>query len=151
MTVIIFVKYIWALARQNYAYLAGYLVGTLSWYTTYSLTQKQKVFPSSTKPPSGWSKALFTTTHKKDVRSNPSNYRPISLTCAGCTIMEHIMRSHISKHLSTKISLLITNMALDKNFLVKPSLFQPSVTGPRASITALRPMWSFLISTRHII
>ena len=101
MTVIIFVKYIWALARQNYAYLAGYLVGTLSWYTTYSLTQKQKVFPSSTKPPSGWSKALFTTTHKKDVRSNPSNYRPISLTCVGCTIMEHIMRNYISKHLST--------------------------------------------------
>ena len=94
-----------------------------------SHTKTKGFFPSSTKPPSGWSKAFFTTKHKKDVRSNPSNYRPISLTCAGCTIMEHIMRSHISKHLSTKISLLITNMALDKNFLVKPSLFQPSMTG----------------------
>ena len=39
-------------------------------------------------------------------------------------------------------------MALDRHFLVKPSLFQPSLTGQRVSVTALRPMWSFLISTR---
>ena len=50
--------------------------------------------------PSDWSKGLVTAIHKKDARSNPANYRPISLTCVCCKLMEHIMLSHISKHLS---------------------------------------------------
>lgn len=31
--------------------------------------------------PSDWYNALVTAVHKKDARSNPANYRPISLTC----------------------------------------------------------------------
>ena len=100
MTVKIFVKYILSTLSSKITQailLERYLdIPQILWHK-----QKQKVVPSSTKPPSDWSKALLTTVHKKDARSNPANYRPISLTCVGCTIMEHIMRNYISKHLST--------------------------------------------------
>ena len=33
-------------------------------------------------------------------KSDPANYRPISLTCICCKIMEHIILSHMAKHLS---------------------------------------------------
>ena len=50
--------------------------------------------------PSDWSNALVTAIFKKGNKSDPANYRPISLTCICCTIMEHIILSHMSKHLS---------------------------------------------------
>ena len=51
--------------------------------------------------PSEWKKT--TTTHvcplfKKGDKTEPSNYRPISLTCILCKVMEHIIASNISKH-----------------------------------------------------
>ena len=50
--------------------------------------------------PSGRTKALVTAIHKKDSKSNPANCRPISLTSLCCKVMEHIMLSHIAKHLA---------------------------------------------------
>ena len=50
--------------------------------------------------PSDWSNALVTAIFKKGNKSDPANYRPISLTCICCKIMEHIILSHMSKHLS---------------------------------------------------
>ena len=50
--------------------------------------------------PSDWSKALVTAIHKKGSKSDPANYRPVSLTCICSKIMEHIILSHMSKHLS---------------------------------------------------
>ena len=41
---------------------------------------------------------LFTRKEKK--KSNPSNYRPISLTCVASKLLEHIVHSHVMKHLS---------------------------------------------------
>ena len=38
--------------------------------------------------------------YKKGERSNPANYRPISLTCIICKTLEHIVASSIRKHLS---------------------------------------------------
>ena len=37
--------------------------------------------------------------YKKDDKCLPNNYRPISLTCISCKIIEHVLCSHISKHL----------------------------------------------------
>ena len=51
--------------------------------------------------PNDWKHAFVTPIHKKDSRSTPSNYRPISLTCISCKFLEHILCSHIMKHLST--------------------------------------------------
>ena len=50
--------------------------------------------------PTQWKHALVTPIHKSGDKCNPSNYRPISLTCICCKIMEHVVLSHISKHLA---------------------------------------------------
>ena len=50
--------------------------------------------------PSDWNKALVTAIRKKDSKSNPTNYHPISLTSLCCKAMEHIILSHIAKHLA---------------------------------------------------
>ena len=50
--------------------------------------------------PPDWNKALVTAIRKKDSKSNPTNYRPISLTSLCCKAMEHIILSHIAKHLA---------------------------------------------------
>jgi exonuclease III len=49
--------------------------------------------------PSDWITAQVTAIYKKGPTSAPENYRPISLTCIACKIMEHIVVSHLSKHL----------------------------------------------------
>ena len=38
--------------------------------------------------------------HKKGKKSDPSNYRPVSLTCIASKVLEHIVDSHVMKHLS---------------------------------------------------
>ena len=48
--------------------------------------------------PQDWKKARITPAFKKGQRYQASNYRPISLTCVCCKIMEHIVTSHIMKH-----------------------------------------------------
>ncbi len=58
---------------------------------TKSLTESQL--------PSDWLKANISPVFKKGDRSDTSNYRPISLTCISCKIFEHILHSHIMKHL----------------------------------------------------
>ena len=50
--------------------------------------------------PSDWSKALVTAVFKRENKSDPSNYRPISLTSICCKVMEHIVLSHMAKHSS---------------------------------------------------
>ena len=46
-----------------------------------------------------WNSAIVTPIFKTGLQSDPSNYRQISLTCICCKIMEHIMLSHIAKHI----------------------------------------------------
>ena len=49
--------------------------------------------------PEGWKKALVSPVLKKEDKSLPNNYRPISLTCISCKITDHVLCSHLSKHL----------------------------------------------------
>ena len=51
------------------------------------------------KLPNDWLQALVTPIHKKSNKSDPVNYRPISLTCILCKVMEHIILSNMWKHL----------------------------------------------------
>ena len=51
--------------------------------------------------PSIWKHAIVQPIFKKGDRNNASNYRPISLTCICCKILEHIVRSAITQHLET--------------------------------------------------
>ena len=54
---------------------------------------------NTSKLPDDWLQALVTPIHKKSLKSDPANYRPISLTCILCKAMEHIILSNMSKHL----------------------------------------------------
>ena len=48
--------------------------------------------------PSRWKSANVCGVFKKGKKSDPSNYRPISLTCIASKILEHIVYSHVMKH-----------------------------------------------------
>ena len=51
--------------------------------------------------PSIWKTAKVVPIHKKGIKSDPCNYRPVSLTCICCKILEHIVYSSISDHLAS--------------------------------------------------
>ena len=46
-----------------------------------------------------WLVANITPLFKKGNKSVPGNYRPVSLTSISCKLLEHIIHSHISRHL----------------------------------------------------
>jgi len=50
--------------------------------------------------PSDWTKANVSPQFKKGNTSDPANYRPISLTCVLCKLLEHIIASSLSTHFS---------------------------------------------------
>ena len=47
------------------------------------------------KVPTEWKKALAAPLFKKRERAKPANYRPVSLTCICCKILEHVVHHHI--------------------------------------------------------
>ena len=49
--------------------------------------------------PDDWKKAIVTPIFKKGSKQSPNNYRPVSLTCILCKIMETLIRGHVMKHL----------------------------------------------------
>ena len=51
--------------------------------------------------PSDWLKANVSHIFKKGDKTCPANYRPISLTCILCKLLEHIVTSNVVKHLAT--------------------------------------------------
>ena len=40
---------------------------------------------------------------KKEDKADPSNYRPISMTCVLCKVLEHIVASYLFKYVTTEI------------------------------------------------
>ena len=59
---------------------------------------QQSFYQSSTTK--DWNSAIATPIFKKGLISNPYGNRPISPTCICCKITEHIMLSHIAKHIA---------------------------------------------------
>jgi hypothetical protein len=52
--------------------------------------------------PADWRDALVAPIYKKGEHYDPANYRPISLTCVVCKIMEHVVASSLMSHLDSK-------------------------------------------------
>jgi hypothetical protein len=48
--------------------------------------------------PADWKDAHVTPIFKKGVQYDPANYRPVSLTCVACKLMEHIVVSAMLQH-----------------------------------------------------
>ena len=51
--------------------------------------------------PDVWKKAIITPVHKKGTATDCSNYRPISITCVCCKLLERIIVNKLHDHLST--------------------------------------------------
>ena len=49
--------------------------------------------------PQDWRTASITPIFKKGSRAESQNYRPVSLTCILCKVMEKVIRKHIVHHL----------------------------------------------------
>ena len=49
--------------------------------------------------PSVWKRANVTPIHKKGVKTDPNNFRPISLTSKVCKVMERLTRDDMMEHL----------------------------------------------------
>ena len=49
--------------------------------------------------PAAWKLATVVPVHKKNLHSNPENYRPISLLCNISKVMEHFVNKELRKHL----------------------------------------------------
>ena len=64
------------------------------------LPQSFKSFSPSPLP-SEWPKENVFPIYKKGDKCSPVNYRPISLTCILCKILEHIVASNVVKHLDS--------------------------------------------------
>lgn len=56
---------------------------------------------SSGSVPSDWRDAHVTPIFKKGEQYNPANYRPISLTCVSCKLLEHIVVGAVMSHFDT--------------------------------------------------
>ena len=58
-----------------------------------------KAFLSEGVAHTDWKNAFVTPVYKKGPKSKAENYRPISLTCICCKVLEHIIASNIMSHL----------------------------------------------------
>ena len=59
---------------------------------------------SNAKIPNEWKKANVIPLHKNGSRSDPANYRPVSLTSIICKVYERIVRNHILAHVERQIT-----------------------------------------------
>ena len=60
--------------------------------------------------PEAWKNANVTAIFKKGSRREAANYRPISLTYVASKLLEHIIHSHVMKHLEQHNILTDLNM-----------------------------------------
>ena len=67
------------------------------------ITRLHRASLKQTKTPDVWKEAHVTPVFKKGEKYKAVNYRPVSLTCILCKQMEHILASHIMKHLNNHL------------------------------------------------
>ena len=76
-------------------WLASVSFTLLSWRILYNKSLIEGVVPSQ------WLEACITAIHKKGLKSEVGNYRPVSITSAICKIMESIICDHIVTYMSS--------------------------------------------------
>ena len=75
--------------------------------------------------PSDWKKADVAPVFKKGAKDLAENYRPVSLTCVCCKILEHIISSHIRQHLDQHKILSKFQHGFRKFFYCETQLLSP--------------------------
>ena len=64
--------------------------------------------------PNEWGDGCITALFKKGNRKSTSNYRPVSLTCILCKVMEQFIIDHIVDHMKEICSSHQSNLALSQ-------------------------------------
>ena len=65
------------------------------------LTMIYKKSVETGKVPLDWNHVNVTPVYTKGDKHHPENYRPISLTCISCKLLEHVMASNMMDHLES--------------------------------------------------
>jgi hypothetical protein len=81
-------------------FLPTFLFKSIKCSIAYPLTLIFQSFLSVGTLPTIWRTALVRPIFKKGVASDPSNYRPIALTCVGCKIFESLVKDELVCYLS---------------------------------------------------
>ena len=79
--------------------ITPYLLSELSDTLALPITRIFKKSLQEGKIPEDWRKARVTPIFKKVNRLSANNYRPVSLTCVLCKVMEALLREQIMEHL----------------------------------------------------
>jgi len=80
-------------------YFPPLLYKSLSVHVAKPLSMIFTSFFSVHQIPEVWSKSIFTPVFKTGSSCDPANYRPISLTCVACKLMERVIANQILSYL----------------------------------------------------
>ena len=86
-----------------------------------------------------WKTANVSSIFKEGDRSDPSNYRPISLTCVACKIMESIIKDAVITYL------------LENNLLSNCQLGFVSGRSVQLQLLSLLSHWTDILDSGHTI
>ena len=100
---------------------------------------------------SQWSAAFVTPVFKKGPVCQAENYRPVSLTCVTCKLMEHILCSHIRSHLDLHGILSPLQHGFELVFPVRHSCLPLCMTYSRYATEVCNWIWLFSTSARPSI
>ena len=79
--------------------ISVFLLKSLKSEISYPLRLIYEKSMNTSDVPTGWKESNVTAIHKKGPKSNPANYRPVSLTSICCKLMESIINDEIVEHL----------------------------------------------------
>lgn len=79
---------------------------------------------SSGQLPSDWKTAKVVPVHKSGNKNSPENYRPISLTSICCKMLEHIIASHVYRHLESNNFFFSNQHGFRKGFSCETQLLE---------------------------
>ena len=80
--------------------IPAYLLKEIAFQIAPSLAMVFQASLNQCKLAADWKVAHVVPVFKKDDKPSPHSYRPISLTCLCCKILEHIVYSNIFTHLN---------------------------------------------------